>query len=103
MLPGMTAYSRRRLLTTEEITRGTAIGGVPVVVDPATRVLLTRVLAADSQHLAQLRELRGFRPAAAKLPVAVSLVRATRRLDAFLTVDAPSARRLAPTLRRNLS
>ena len=90
-------------LQIEEITGGAVLGGAPVIVDSATRALLSRVNAADSQHLAQLRALRGVRPTGGKLPGVMPLERAARRLDAYLTVDAPSARRLAPTLRRNLA
>lgn len=90
-------------LQMEEIARGAVLGGTSALQDPGTRALLARVLAADSEHVALLRQLRGVKPSGGHLPLAMSLERASRRLDAYLTVDAPEARRLAPTLRRNLA
>jgi hypothetical protein len=100
MLSAMATYSRRRLLTTG------AVGGMALVAAPAAALGATPAPVDDDLaylQIASVAKLVSIALLDRALKQPDLLERATRRLDAFLTVDAPSLRRLAPTLRRNLS
>lgn len=99
MLSAMTTYSRRRILTTG------AVGGMALVAAPAAALGAIPAPVDDLAYLqiASVAKLVSIALFDRALKQPDLLERATRRLDGFLTVDAPSARRLAPTLRRNLS
>jgi hypothetical protein len=67
----------------EGLLTGVYVGAVAFTADPATRLLLGRLLANDAQQHAALRVLAGM-PAAAGLPDPVDLDTAGAELDRFL-------------------
>jgi hypothetical protein len=65
----------------------TLVGGVPFVADPGTRLLLTRVVSADTAQLSMLHGLTGDRSVGG-LPSGLDLDLAGRRLDRYLSQPA---------------
>ncbi|MCW3046979.1 MAG: hypothetical protein JWO74_1263 [Solirubrobacterales bacterium] len=81
--PGALKLGRRL----EALLTGVYVGGVAYAADPATRLLLGRLLASDAQHLALLRQMAGLRPGAG-LPDPLDLEAAGAQLDTFLKANA---------------
>jgi hypothetical protein len=65
---------------------GVYVSGVAFTADPASRLLLGRLLAADARHLATLRDLAGL-PGGGGLPDPIDLEAAGAQLDAFLQAN----------------
>lgn len=70
----------------EGLMTGVYVEAVALVADPATRLLVGRLLAADAQLLSQLRELSGLGPGG-MLPDPVDLEQAGPQLDRFLQAN----------------
>lgn len=79
----------------ERLTCGVELNGVADAADPATRLLLGRLLAADSQALSTVRVLAG-KPAATGLLAPVDLEAAGDALDAYLTAPTAPAQEDTP-------
>ncbi|UGS36785.1 hypothetical protein [Capillimicrobium parvum] len=72
----------------------TLVGGAPFVADPGTRLLLTRVVSADTAQLSMLHRLTGDRTVGG-LPAGVDLDVAGQLLDRYLSQpDAPDQENL---------
>jgi hypothetical protein len=86
-LPGSAFATRRGALTLgrrlEGLLTGVYVGAVAFTADPATRLLLGRLLANDAQQHAALSVLAGM-PAAGGLPDPIDLDTAGVELDRFL-------------------
>jgi Ferritin-like domain len=66
----------------EALLIGVYVDGVAYAADPATRLLLGRLLAGDAQHLALVRQLAGLPPRAG-LPDPLDVEAAGAQLDGF--------------------
>jgi hypothetical protein len=88
IFPKGTFDSRERILAQgeklEKMMVGVYIDGVTNTVDPGTRELLGRLLAADARHLAGLEELGGGTAVASGLPAITFLENASPELDKYL-------------------
>lgn len=89
-LPTSAFATRRGALTLgrnlESLLTGVYVSGVAFTADPASRLLLGRLLAADARHLATLRDLAGL-PGGGGLPDPIDLEAAGAQLDAFLQAN----------------
>jgi len=65
----------------------TLVGGAPFVADPGTRLLLTRVVSADTAQLSMLHRLAGDATVGG-LPTSVDLETAGQLLDRYLSQPA---------------
>lgn len=88
---GVTAERLRRrsrvvdvLQELERICAGVYISGVANSVDPGTRELLGRLIAADTQHLAAIGRISASAPFTGELPPALDVAQAGDRLDRFI-------------------
>ena len=93
-LPAAVSRSRRAALQLagriEAALTGVYLSGSYQAQDPATRLLLARLAAADAQHQATLRVLRGVPATSGKLPGPALLEQAATVVDRYVTVpDAP--------------
>jgi len=70
---------------------GVYLDGVTYAADTGTRELLGRLLATESQHVSELRVLRGL-PATSGMPTAVHPAPASARLDSFLRPGSSAPR-----------
>jgi hypothetical protein len=70
----------------EQLLVGVYIGGAGFTADAATRLLIARLLAGDTQNLSALRGLRGD-PVVARLPNPIDLEVAGDQLDALLQAN----------------
>jgi hypothetical protein len=90
--PAKAFSSRERILAQgerlEKLVVGTYIDGVASTVDPGTRSLLARLLAADSRHLAGVAELSGGTAVTSGLEGACFLEPAGRELDTYLQLES---------------
>jgi hypothetical protein len=90
--PANAFSSRERILAQgerlEKLVVGTYIDGVASTVDPGTRSLLARLLAADARHLAGLAELNGGTAVSSGLQAAHFLEPAGGELDTYLRLES---------------
>lgn len=70
----------------EGLLCGVYVGGVAFTADPATRLLLGRVLAADAEQLSHLRRLAGL-PGGGGLADPIDLETAGTQLDSYLKAN----------------
>lgn len=78
-----TRTARAFLERLEQVLVGVYVGGAAFSADPATRLLIARLLASDAQNLSALRGLRGD-PVVTALPNPVDLEVAGDQLDTLL-------------------
>jgi hypothetical protein len=84
--PAKAFSSRERILAQGERLEQLVV--VASTVDPGTRSLLARLLAADSRHLAGLAELNGGTAVSSGLQGAYFLEPAGRELDTYLQLES---------------
>ncbi|MEP6955037.1 MAG: ferritin-like domain-containing protein [Solirubrobacteraceae bacterium] len=70
----------------ESLLCGVYVGAVAFTADPASRLLLGRLLTSDAQHLALVRDLAGLAPGGG-LPDPIDLKTAGAQLDTYLKAN----------------
>ena len=70
----------------EGLLCGVYVGAVAFTADPATRLLLGRLLTSDATHLAAVRDLAGLAPGGG-LPDPIDLETAGAQLDSYLKAN----------------